>query len=237
MKIWEEEINAKGGLLGRPVKLVYYDDQTNPSTVPGIYTKLIDVDKVDIVVGGYATNMIAPAMPVVMQKNRTFIGLFALDGEPRVQVIRYFSIMPTGGRSPRRRSPRASSRWRWRRIRSRRRWPCRRRRRVLSQCLRGRAQQRQEVRLKIVYDRTYPPATTDYTPIVRAVAGGQRRHRLRLLLSAQLGWHRPRQQRDRLQAEDFGGGMVGLQATGIKTQLGPLNGIMDYETWVPWARC
>ena len=26
MKIWEEEINAKGGLLGRPVKLVYYDD-------------------------------------------------------------------------------------------------------------------------------------------------------------------------------------------------------------------
>src|SRR5918999_359180 len=42
MKIWEEETNAKGGLLGRPVKLVYYDDQTNPSTVPGIYTKLID---------------------------------------------------------------------------------------------------------------------------------------------------------------------------------------------------
>src|SRR3984893_14547698 len=45
MKIWEKEINAKGGLLGRPDKLVYYDDQSNPSTVPGIYTKLIDVDK------------------------------------------------------------------------------------------------------------------------------------------------------------------------------------------------
>ena len=56
-KIWEEEINAKGGLLGRPVKLIYYDDQSNPSTVPGIYTKLLDVDKVDLVVGGYATNM------------------------------------------------------------------------------------------------------------------------------------------------------------------------------------
>ena len=49
MKIWEEEINAKGGLLGRPVKLIYYDDQSNPATVPGIYTKLLDVDKVDIV--------------------------------------------------------------------------------------------------------------------------------------------------------------------------------------------
>src|SRR5215831_13009062 len=59
MKIWEEEINAKGGLLGRPVQLVYYDDQSNPSTVPGIYTKLLDVDKVDLVVGGYATNMVA----------------------------------------------------------------------------------------------------------------------------------------------------------------------------------
>ena len=76
MKIWEEETNAKGGLLGRPVKLVYYDDQSNPSTVPGIYTKLLDVDKVDLVVGPYATNMIAPAMPVVIQKKKIFIGLF-----------------------------------------------------------------------------------------------------------------------------------------------------------------
>src|SRR6185503_19086012 len=63
MKIWEEETNAKGGLLGRPVKLVYYDDQSTPSTVPGIYTKLLDVDKVDLVVSGYATNMVAPAIP------------------------------------------------------------------------------------------------------------------------------------------------------------------------------
>ena len=37
-KIWEEDINAKGGLLGRPVKLIYYDDHSNPATVPGIYT-------------------------------------------------------------------------------------------------------------------------------------------------------------------------------------------------------
>src|SRR6266571_1429797 len=46
MQIWEEEINAKGGLLGRPVKLIYYDDQSNPDPVPGIYTKLLDIDKV-----------------------------------------------------------------------------------------------------------------------------------------------------------------------------------------------
>src|SRR3954447_15973890 len=59
MQIWEKEINAHGGLLGRPVKLVFYDDQSNPSLIPGIYTKLLDVDKVDVVVSGYATNMIA----------------------------------------------------------------------------------------------------------------------------------------------------------------------------------
>src|SRR5262249_1040536 len=75
MKIWEEETNANGGLLGRPVKLIYYDDQSNPSTVPGIYTKLLDVDKVDLVLSGYATNMVAPAIPVVMQKGKTFISL------------------------------------------------------------------------------------------------------------------------------------------------------------------
>ena len=90
MKIWEEETNAKGGLLGRPVKLVYYDDQSNPSTVPGIYTKLLDVDKVDLVVGGYATNMVAPAMPVVIQKKKTFISLFALDVNARVQISEIF---------------------------------------------------------------------------------------------------------------------------------------------------
>ena len=70
MKIWEDDINAKGGLLGRPVKLVYYDDQSSPATVPGIYTKILDIDKVDLIVGGYATNMLAPAMPIVMQRKR-----------------------------------------------------------------------------------------------------------------------------------------------------------------------
>jgi Periplasmic binding protein len=53
MKIWQEDVNAKGGWLGRPVELVHYDDQSNPSTVPGLYTKLLDVDRVELIVGGY----------------------------------------------------------------------------------------------------------------------------------------------------------------------------------------
>ncbi|MGE3784986.1 MAG: ABC transporter substrate-binding protein, partial [Alphaproteobacteria bacterium] len=78
-QIWAEDVNAKGGLLGRPVKLIYYDDQTNPSQVPGIYTKLLDVDKVDFVVSGYGTNISAPAMPVIIGHKKTFVSLFALD--------------------------------------------------------------------------------------------------------------------------------------------------------------
>ena len=89
-KIWEEETNKKGGLLGRQVKIVYYDDQSNPSTVPGIYTKLLDVDKVDLVVGPYATAMIAPAMPVVMQKGKVFIGLFGLAVNSEFNYPKYF---------------------------------------------------------------------------------------------------------------------------------------------------
>ena len=79
MKIWEEETNAEGGLLGRPVKLIYYDDQSNPATVPGIFTKLLDIDKVDLVCGDYGTNLLAPAMPGVIAHNMTFFALFGLD--------------------------------------------------------------------------------------------------------------------------------------------------------------
>ena len=82
-KIWEEEINATGGLLGRKVQLVNYDDQSNPANIPGVYTKLLDVDKVDLVNGPYGTNLIAPALPVVMQKGKLLIGLFGLSMQTR----------------------------------------------------------------------------------------------------------------------------------------------------------
>ena len=99
-QIWEGDINAKGGLLGRPVKLIYYDDQSNPSTVPGLYTKLLDVDKVDIIASSYATNMIAPAMPIVMQHDRTFFSLLGLAVNSEFHYKRYFSMTPTGGPQP-----------------------------------------------------------------------------------------------------------------------------------------
>src|SRR5258705_8611291 len=95
-KIGEEDVNAKGGLLGRPVKLIYYDDKSSPAEVPAIYTKLLDVDKVDLVVGPYATAMIAPAMPVVMQKGKVFIGLFGLAVNSEFNYPKYFAMIPSG---------------------------------------------------------------------------------------------------------------------------------------------
>ena len=68
-QMWKEDINAKGGLLGRDVELVYYDDQSNPALVPAIYAKLLDVDKIDLVISSYGTNMTMPVMPVVIPKN------------------------------------------------------------------------------------------------------------------------------------------------------------------------
>src|SRR5579885_3523572 len=96
MQIWEQDVNAKGGLLGRPVKLIYYDDQSNPATVPSLYTKLIDVDKVDLTVSGYATNMVAPAMPIMIQRQRLFLGLFGLAVNSEFHYDRYFSMLPSG---------------------------------------------------------------------------------------------------------------------------------------------
>ena len=77
-QIWEEDTNAKGGMLGRPVKLIYYDDRSSPSEIPPIYTKLLDVDRVDLVIGAYGTALTAPAMPIVIQRKNTFIALLAL---------------------------------------------------------------------------------------------------------------------------------------------------------------
>ena len=76
MQVWEADINAQGGLLGRPVKLVYYDDQSKPAEVPAIYSKLLDVDKVDLIVSGYASTQIAAAMPIAIGRKKLFVSLF-----------------------------------------------------------------------------------------------------------------------------------------------------------------
>ncbi len=235
MQIWEEEINAKGGLLGRPVKLVYYDDQSNPSTVPGIYTKLLDVDKVDLVISGYATNMVAPAMPVIMQHKRTFLGLLALAANSEFGYPNYFSIGPTGGPKPKQsfsigffevamaQTPKPQT---LAIVGADAEFP--------RNAIEGARELAKEAGLKMVYDRSYPPTTNDYTPIIRGIQATNPD----LVFVASyppdtVGMIRAANEIG-LKAKLFGGGMVGLQSTAIKTQLGPLlNGIVDYDFWQP----
>jgi branched-chain amino acid transport system substrate-binding protein len=234
IQIWKDEINAKGGLLGRPVELVFYDDQSNPSLVPGIYAKLIDIDKVDLLVSPFATNQIAPAMPIVMQKNRVFMALFGTGVNDEFKYDRYFQILPNGPESKRsfsigyfetamRMDPKPQT--------------------VAivgadaefsQNVLEGARANIQQLGLKTVYDRTYPPSTVDFSPVVRAIqatnpdvvfvasyppdsAGMVRAiHEIK---------YRPRQ---------FGGAMIGLAFSSTKTQFGPLlNGIITNDNYVP----
>ncbi|MBV8494558.1 MAG: amino acid ABC transporter substrate-binding protein [Alphaproteobacteria bacterium] len=235
MKIWEEEINAKGGLLGRPVQLVYYDDQSNPATVPGIFTKLLDVDKVDLICGDYGTNLLAPAMPVVIQHNMTFFALFGLDVNREFQYPRYFAMQPAGGPNP----SAAFSQGFFEVAAAQNPKP-----KTLAiiaadaefphNAADGARENAKKAGLQIVYDKTYPPNTTDYTPIVRAVDAANPD----VVFSASyppdaVGIVRAANEIG-LKTKLFGGGLVGLQYASIKQQLGPmLNGIVDYDFWEP----
>lgn len=63
-KLWEEQINAKGGVLGRKVELIIYDDKSDPETAAKLYEKLITEDKVDLILGPYSSPVTLPASTV-----------------------------------------------------------------------------------------------------------------------------------------------------------------------------
>jgi branched-chain amino acid transport system substrate-binding protein len=234
MKIWEDDVNAKGGLLGRPVKLVYYDDQSSPAQVPGIYTKLLDVDKVDLIVSGYASNQIAPAVPIAIQKNKVFVTLFGTGVNSHFNYNRYFSMIPTGptpkpaftrgffeiamAQSPKPQSvAMAAADAEFGR----------------NAC-EGARENAEKAGLKIVYDKTYPPTTTDFAPVVRAIQAAN--PDLVVICSYPLDSVGMVKAVNEIgfKPKMIGGAMVGLQATVFKMQLGPLlNGIVNYDTWIP----
>lgn len=234
MQIWAEDVNAKGGLLGRPVKLIYYDDQSNPANVPAIYTKLIDVDKVDLINSGYATPMIAAAMPIAMQHNMVLFGLFGLANNAKFHYDKFFGIAPIGENptmanvkpffdvamtiNPK---PKTVA--------------------VITPelefghaVLQGVNSMAKELGLTVVYDRAFPPATTDLSTIVREVQAsnpdlvligtqpGQTIAAVRAI--SEVG----------LKAMMIGGAMTGLQTSDAEGLLGEqLNGFVNFNFWLP----
>jgi branched-chain amino acid transport system substrate-binding protein len=96
LELWRSDVNAAGGLLGRPVELVVYDDQSQPNTVPGIYAKLIDIDKVDLLLAPYGTNLAAVVMPMIKQRDRFVIGQFEIGQNDNLLHDKFFEIAPWG---------------------------------------------------------------------------------------------------------------------------------------------
>src|SRR3954466_5357045 len=96
LQMWVEDVNKKGGLLGRKVELIAYDDQSNPATTPGIYTKLLDVDKVDLLVAPYGTVPTAPIMPLVKQRGLLLMGNFSFQVNHTVKHDMWFNNAPWG---------------------------------------------------------------------------------------------------------------------------------------------
>ena len=234
MQIWAEELNAKGGLLGRKVELVYYDDQTNGATVPGIYSKLLDVDKVDLVVSGYGTGLVAPAVPLIMQRGMAFMTLFGLDVNSRFNYDRYFAIMPAG--------PTPALGWTVGYFDAlETMYP---RPKTIAMvgadaeyphaALEAAHQHAKRLGLKIVYDKTYPPATVDFSPVLRAI---QATNPDAVFVASyppdSVGMIRAAHETG-LKTRLFGGGMVGTQYNSVRGQLGPmLNGVVSLETYAP----
>jgi branched-chain amino acid transport system substrate-binding protein len=71
---WADDINKKGGLLGRPVKLIIYDDESSPDKAVTYYERAITVDKVDLVFGGYPGTSNVALMPLAEKYGKVFVG-------------------------------------------------------------------------------------------------------------------------------------------------------------------
>jgi branched-chain amino acid transport system substrate-binding protein len=231
LRMWVEDVNARGGMLGRKVELIAYDDQSNPSTTPGIYAKLLDIDKVDLIIAPYGTVPTAPILPLVKQRNLLLMGNFSF-GVNKVQHDMYFNNAPwndaaswsdgffklgqaAGGKTV---AFLAADQ-------------------EFAQNLAiGAKEIAKKLGLKTVYEQSYPPATVDSSSMIRALRAAK--PDIVFVMSYPNDSVAIVRAVNEIGVGDsvklFGGGMVGLQFTSIMESLGPmLNGIVNYHTYVP----
>jgi branched-chain amino acid transport system substrate-binding protein len=232
LQIWRDDVNARGGLLGRSVELVVYDDQSNPSLAPGIYTKLLEVDKVDLLVAPYSTNVTAPIMPLVKQRDLLLIGNFALDANAQIRHDKYFNIMPWASVKDATTPLFALSKKLGAKTIA-----------VLAADAEFAQTFANGIRAGVkangltpVYDQNYPPNTVDFSSLIRAIRAtkpdvvfvasypSDSSAIIRSVSEIGIG----------SSVKMFGGGMVGLQNASIMESLGSaLNGIVNYHVWAP----
>jgi branched-chain amino acid transport system substrate-binding protein len=234
LELWRDDINAKGGLLGRQVALVVYDDQSNPNNVPGLYTKLISVDKVDLLVGPYGTNFVAPAMPTIIQSNKMVISFTAIGINREYNYPKYFSMVPVGPAGVN-----AFSMGFFEMAAAQKPKPqtvaiLAAEAEFAQSAAQGAREEIKKHGLNLIHDKSYPPNMTDFAPVVRAVraanadivyVGAYPPDNVGILRAAsEVG----------LNPKMFGGAMIGMLITPIKVNLGPvINGLVISEAFVP----
>jgi branched-chain amino acid transport system substrate-binding protein len=233
LEIWRDDVNAKGGLLGRPVQLVYYDDQGGPANAPGIYAKLMDIDKVDLLIGPYSTNVIAASLPAIIQAKRTTIGIFGLGANKTFKYPRYFSMNSQG--------PATANYSKCVFDLAAEQTPRPKRVALIGadveysrNALDGARENAKAMGFEIVFERTYPLSTTEFISVVRAMQAAKPDvvygatlpiDTVGIVRAANEIGFKPKM---------IGGPMIGLLVTGIKQQLGPLiNGYIVNEFYIP----
>jgi branched-chain amino acid transport system substrate-binding protein len=234
IEIWRDDVNAKGGLLGRPVEIIVYDDQSNPANVPYLYTKIITVDKADLLLGPYGTNFVAPAMPTIINNNKMVISYTAIGINRQYNYPKYFSMVPVGQEGVN-----AFSKGFFEMAAKQNPKPqtvaiLAADAEFAQATATGAREELKKHGFKLVYDKNYPPSTTDFTPVVRALqaanadivyVGAYPPDNVGIVRAAnEIG----------LTPKLFGGAMIGMLITPIKVQLGPIaNGLVISEAFVP----
>jgi branched-chain amino acid transport system substrate-binding protein len=231
-EIWRDDINARGGLLGRKVELVVYDDKSSAAETPAIYSKLIDVDKVDLLFSPYATVPTAPIMPLVKQRGMVLIGNFSFQINSKIGHDLWFNVAPWG--------PADSWAAAFLDIGQKAGGKTVALLTADQEFAQNLATTAREVATKrnmpIVYDQAYPPNTVEFSGIIRALKAAKpdivyvasyppdSAGILRAINEIGIG--------DNVKL--FGGGMVGLQFGPVMENLGSLiNGVVNFNTWLP----
>ena len=232
LRMWVEDVNAKGGLLGRKVEFIAYDDQTNPANVPGIYTKLLEVDKVDLIIAPYGTVPTAAIMPMVKQRGLLLMGNFSFQVNHTVKHDMWFNNSPWNN----------AASWFDGYIATGQKLGAKTiaflaaDQEFAQNLANGARELAKKAGLKTVYDQNYPPTTTDFSSLIRAI----RQANADLVFVASY----PNDSVAIIRSVNeigigsnvkmFGGGMVGLQFTPNMVNLGSLlNGVVNYNTYVP----
>jgi branched-chain amino acid transport system substrate-binding protein len=232
LRMWVDDVNGRGGLLGRKVELIAYDDQSNPSLTPGIYTKLLDVDKVDLLIAPYATVPTAPIMPLVKQRDLLLMGNFSFQVNHTVKHDKWFNNAPWN----------TASSWfdgfflAGQKAGAKTIAFLAADQEFAQNLASGAKELAKKGGLKTVYEQNYPPTTVDFSSMIRAI----RAAKPDLVFVASY----PNDSVAIVRAVNeigvgpdvklFGGGMVGLAFTPIMESLGSLlNGIVNYNSYVP----